>query len=93
MHFNPTELELLVMRALDTHPWYPPAAIVQAAGLPDGEVQRVRSALAELRRFELVVSDGRFGGRAGRYCLTSSGHAALIDTLRRRTLDLIAAAA
>jgi hypothetical protein len=87
MHFTPTEIELAVMRALDTHPWYPAPAIAQAAGLED-DVDRVRSALSELRRFHLVESDGRLGGgRAGRYCLTHAGAAVVVDTVRRRCLE------
>jgi len=92
VQFNPTELELLIMRALDHHPWYPPKAIAEHAGLADA-LPRVRSALSELRRFHMVESDGRLGaGAAGRYCLTAAGEAVLIDTLRRRALELTAAA-
>jgi hypothetical protein len=90
--FTPTERELLVMRVLDCHPWRPPAAIAQAAGIAD--VGSVRSTLAELRRFYLVVTHNRIGGGAvGRYHLTDAGEAVLIDSMRQRALepDVIAA--
>jgi hypothetical protein len=89
--FAPSELELLVMRALDRNPWHPPASIAEIAGIPT-ETALVRSTLSELRRFHLVVSDGRLGGgRAGRYCLTDAGEAVLIDSVRCRALELAAA--
>lgn len=88
MHFHPTELELAVMRALDTHRWYPAPALADAARLDTPTVRRI---IGELRRFELVAGDGRLGaGAAQRYHLTRSGEAALIDALRRRTLAVAA---
>lgn len=90
MTFSPTELELQIMRVLDGNPWSPPKAVAAAAGLDD--VGRVRSALGELRRFHLVVSDGRLGGgAAGRYSLTGGGQSVLIDTTRRRALAAVQA--
>jgi hypothetical protein len=90
MTVTPTELELRVLRALRDHPYYPARALATAAG---DTVANVRSALAELRRFELVCGTRRgLNADSSLYALTPAGEAILVDSLRLRSLAVRAAA-